>query len=208
MTDIGQVFNSLTFMGMASKSEAFFLCECGETVQVKMHEVKSGKRKTCGGTAHKQVSSIEGSSTNYQRENVAFLGMLDKFAQISTPPKLLQEYWVRPKLHPQWNPRIVPNAFENFYADIGPKPSGFELGMRDPAGDFDPQNILWIKSTKGQRRKAGGRTVASRKECEADRSTTAEGIRRALNELKSELKRDRSQEAAQPDHRSCHPPDG
>ena len=200
MADIGQVFNSLTFMGMASKSEAFFLCECGETVQVKLYEVKSGKRKTCGGTAHRQINSTEGHSLSYQAEHLAFLAMLDKYAQVCTPPKLLQEYWVRPKLHPKWNPRIVPNAFENFYADIGPKPKGYELGMRDPAGDFDPQNILWVKSTKGQRRKAGGRTVGSGEVSETDCRSAAGGIRRAIDEFKAELKRSSSQESSQPDH--------
>lgn len=199
MTDVGQVFNSLTFQGMASKSEAFFLCECGEFIQAKLNEVKRGKRKTCGGTAHKQVNNIKTKSSEYQLEHLAFLDLLKRYETARVPPKLLEGYWVEPKLHPAWNPRIVPNAFENFYADVGPKPIGTELILLRPCGDFTPDNVRWIHASDASS-KAGTSSARVGRTKSKSRKRETGAIREATAEFKSELQRYRSSQAPQQDH--------
>ena len=58
------------------------------------------------------------------------------------------------------------DSFDNFFADMGPKPAGLSLERLDSEGDYEPTNCIWADATRQNRNRRNnirvefrGRTV-------------------------------------------------
>lgn len=60
------------------------------------------------------------------------------------------------RVHPRWQ------AFEDFYADLGPRPRGGTLERADNDGDYEPRNCYWATRADQSRNKRNNRWIAFR----------------------------------------------
>lgn len=80
-------------------------------------------------------------------------------------------------------------AFENFYADMGAPPDGFELDREDNDGDYEPDNCRWlsVKANSRNRRTNRNLTLGCTTKCitdwAADLGITHQAINRRIDVL-------------------------
>ena|ERR1700675_1534927 len=147
-TEVGQRFTRLLVVEAAvgSKDLCSCLCDCGTSKLVRAEYLRSGHTKSCGclrtdaGAAvglmevHGHNSRLKGGPSP---EHVSWTGMKTR----CTNPKAkdFKHYGGRGiKVCQRWQ------YFENFFADMGPKPSPrHSIDRINPDGDYEPLNCRW-----------------------------------------------------------------
>lgn len=111
-----------------------FLCDCGVEKTIRISNVKSGNTKSCG------CLEIESRRTHGKRSSVEY----------STWDSMIQRCYN--KKHPSYSNyggrgiKVCDRwleSFENFYEDMGEKPSGFWIERINPSADYYPENCKW-----------------------------------------------------------------
>jgi hypothetical protein len=76
------------------------------------------------------------------------------------------------------------NSFENFYADMGPRPEGMTLDRIDPAKDYEPGNCRWATPAQQNRNSSIAKhiTIGDRTQCIADWLSEAGVARSTYNQ--------------------------
>lgn len=127
-------------------------CSCGREVVVQLRHLKSGHTKSCG-CFHRDVLSKKFtrhglSNTGTQRSYSAMKQRCYNPHHISYP-----FYGARGvKVCKRWL-----NSFENFLADMGPRPEGFTLDRHpNEDGNYEPNNCRWVDRSENSA-KAGRR---------------------------------------------------
>jgi hypothetical protein len=125
-------------------------CDCGERREVLGNNLTRGNSKGCG--CSKQTHGMAGSPEHY-----AWRGALGR----CTNPKN--------KDYPRWGGRGITvcarwrgkTGFDNFYADMGPKPSPKHTLDRypDKDGNYEPGNCRWATWKQQQRNRRDTITV-------------------------------------------------
>lgn len=141
-------------------------CDCGATVVVFQGSLRCGDSQSCGCFHAEKVSKLmskikvkhghnrKGRTT---REYTTWVGMWTR----CTNPKysLFRRYGGRGiKVCERWR------KFENFLADMGPKPKGMSIGRIDNDGDYEPSNCCWetpLQQSNNTRRsvRVAGKTI-------------------------------------------------
>jgi len=116
-------------------------CDCGKRVFVIGPDLKRGHTKSCGclvgrSKTHGKTGSKEYISWQKMKER-CFNPVNIKYANYGGRGITVCEQWK--------------NSFENFFRDMGPRPSNYTLDRIHTEGDYEPGNCRWASSREQNR---------------------------------------------------------
>lgn len=116
------------------------ICDCGvEKPAVLYAALTSGRSSSCGCMRGRPASEIVPFRRGKEKEYAAWLSLKTRC------------YNEKMRDYHNWGGRGIKvcdrwrSSFENFYADMGPKPEGdFSLDRKNNDGDYTPENCRWV----------------------------------------------------------------
>jgi hypothetical protein len=124
-------------------------CDCGNETMVKVKQLKNGNTKSCG-CLYRETRGVAQRThgLTYAKE----YGVWNSMRERCTRPRIkgFENYGGRGiSVCERWY-----NSFENFYADMGPRPSSkHSLDRTDNDGNYEPDNCRWVLRKEQNRNK-------------------------------------------------------
>lgn len=155
----GMVFGSLTalmYAGSNKHGQATWVCDCacGKRKTIVAQSLLNGDSTTCGMAVHR-------GPTNYVHgmKGTLIYGVWNSMKNRCTNPKVagFKNYGGRGvKVCDRWH------RFENFYADMGDRPSdNHSIERRDNDGDYSPENCYWADKATQSSNKRNTRLITA-----------------------------------------------
>ncbi len=138
---------ALEIVGRVGNSQALWRCrcDCGNETKVRLGNLRNGHTRSCGCERSTETSKRKTThGMTGTREYTSWQAMLER---CTTPTNhKYKDYGGRGiKVCRRWE------KFENFLADMGPRPEGATLGRIENDGDYEPGNCRWETATSQSR---------------------------------------------------------
>jgi len=169
----GRVYNFLTVLGYAGKTEGsnprhswYMKCVCGVVKRIPAGNFKSGNCKSCGCMHYILIGN--GKRTHGMTSTAEFRAWTSMKSRCLSPSnKFFAHYGGRGiKVCNRWL-----ESFENFYEDMGPRPSSdHSIDRINNHGNYEPGNCRWTTRTVQQRntRRSKPLVANGKSQCLAD----------------------------------------
>ena len=144
---IGIKFDRLTVISEKGRSKEGYVlweckCECGNIVDVKSTNLIKKDTKSYGCLQKEHANRLGQNNATHGLSHVPEYGIWNQMIQRCTNPNQHK--------HNDYGARGIAvcdrwlNSFENFYADMGPRPSDdHSIDRRDNNGNYEPGNCKW-----------------------------------------------------------------
>lgn len=123
-----------------NRRECYWLCkcDCGNRVVVAAYSLKNGLSRSCGCLQRELIGDRMRTHGMFgTREYRTWFSMKERCYKSNNAG--YYKYGGRGiRVCRRWI-----ESFENFYADMGPKPKGLTLERIDSDGDYEPSNCKW-----------------------------------------------------------------
>ncbi len=144
---IGEKYNRLTIISFDRKGKSgntniyYWLCrcECGNEKSVRYNNLQSNQVRSCGCLANEiLVKRVKTHGMTKTSEYKSWCHLIERCENPNY--KLYKDYGGRGiKVSEEWK-----NSFQQFYNDVGPKPSKFHsIDRIDNDGDYCKENCKW-----------------------------------------------------------------
>ena len=138
----GQVFGQLSFicyipiLNKHGKKQAWFECDCGEFVRItNLSNVTMQTTKSCGCLQHTQLMSHGAKCRGaVQPEYKSYSHAKQRCT--NNRDKDYKDYGGR-------GIEFKFKSFEEFYKELGPRPTGMSLDRKDNDGNYEKGNVRW-----------------------------------------------------------------
>lgn len=112
------------------------VCDCGTTARVRGELLRRGHTQSCGCYKRERLGSTRRHGLTNSAEHAVWSGMLARCANPNN--KRYARYGGRGIIVcERWR------VFENFLADMGPRPNGLTLDRINNDGNYEPGNCRW-----------------------------------------------------------------
>lgn len=164
----GKKFGRLTAIGIHSttidkRTKWTFLCECGAQVIARLDNVKNGNTTSCGCLQKELISAVgeKNRTTHGLSTTPEYTAWRDAKQRCYSPKnKRYKDYGARGiTMCERWL-----NSFENFYSDMGKKPSkNHSLDRKNNDGPYSPSNCRWATLIEQANNKQKSKQISSYK---------------------------------------------
>lgn len=144
-TPVGEKFNRLTVLSDApnrpgnSNRRVTARCDCGTVKDYVLSEVRLGKTKSCGCIHHEGDPYRKHGHTSGRKFSPEYYSWSSMMTRCTNPKHAkYADYGGRGiSVCARWM------KFENFLADMGPRPAGKTIERKESDGNYEPSNCIW-----------------------------------------------------------------
>jgi hypothetical protein len=152
------VVTRVFFIPESSHALADVICDCGNTLQVKVNNLRTGNTTSCGcyRVEWRQAMAAKPKAPRIRNETAEYRAWTHMLGRCYTPTDgSYRRYGGRGiSVCDRWR-----TSYQNFLADMGPRPEDCSLDRIDNDGNYTPENCRWATRAQQSQNRSSNRHV-------------------------------------------------